>query len=374
MGEYCLTRRWLIEGWIAAETIIIIGLSIGLMHEFQTNPFMQAWFSNSFPFGLYLLNGWTVAGLSAILTVAAGTLIVTRQRKNSTQTKTHRAPDTAPRLTVGRLIARIKGNNDTMQTTTKKGPNLEALANGFRSLSLTDPYGVLETVLIIFGILTVSVSLFVMKAVALEALGLSCIILGFTAMSLPHELTGSRSMGVLLQGTMLDVEALLEPYPVQRAVYLPPDTGGPVSAFVPLRPSDKPVGGDQMRLTPTRILEKDQSAVLVFPVGAELARLPEIQDAISLEKALQYVLVESTEVCSHVKVEERGDMIVVAMENVKVDTVAQKYLSSLGSIPSSLAACVIAALYKKQTSVIDERGVGHQNIARLRVGTPTHEV
>ena len=369
-GKRSLAQRWLVEGWVAVETIIIIGLSFGLLHELQVNPLMDAWLANRFPSVLYVSNYWTLAGLSAILTVMAGTLIASFKRKQditgawkNTHLKTTR------RVSARDSVTRMKENQGETQTQTKKDPKISPIRRTLRRTSPKDPYGALGLVLISAGILTLYFSLFVIRTVAMEALGISCIVLGFTASRLPRELTGSRSMGTLLQGAMLDVEALLEPYPVQRAIYLPPENGGPISAFVPLRPSDKPVASEEMRRAPTRILEKDQSGVIVFPVGAELARLPELQDGLSLEEALRYVLVESAEVCSNVHVEEKGNFIVVAMENIKVDTEARKYLSSLGSIPSSLAACVIVTSYKRPMTVVDEREVGHLKIARFSVGS-----
>jgi hypothetical protein len=367
-----LGGRWFVDAVIAVETILVITLLYGLLHEFQANPLMDAWLAARFSSVPYLFNYWTLAGLSAILTVIAGTLITKIKRKQDTiPTRKSTRLNATERDNVGTLTVHNRGDQGAIQT--QKSVDADLPERVFLRISLKDPYGALSLFLISVGILTLSLSLLVIRVVAMEALGLSCIVLGFTAASLPRELTGSRSMGTLLQGAMLDVEALLEPYPVQRAVYLPPVNGGPVSAFVPLKPNISPPRVDQMRTTPRRVQDKDQDGVLVFPVGAELATLTELQDGPSLDEALHHVLVESTELCSNIDKEERGDVIVVAMENVKVETLAEKYLSSLGSIPSSLAACVIAASYKKTVRVVDERRVGHLHIARFRAGTEVRE-
>ena len=65
-------------------------------------------------------------------------------------------------------------------------------------------------------------------------------------------------------------------------------------------------------------------------------------------------------------VEENGSMIVVAMKNAETDIQGQKYQNSLGSLPSSLAARIIATLNDKPVTLSEERKAGDRLIARFQ--------
>ena len=364
-----MARRWPIMGWIIIETAIIIALTLDILHEFQANPMMSAWLAGRIPPPmLYILNYWTLAGLSAILTFTLGTFIAGRGRMRDQRVVQSRAINrtgSLKRRWLRELLATIrhgKGSKGSGGTASLESGS--AIEPG-RTVSREDPYGMIGFGLVAAGISTLSLSLFLTKAVAIEALGLSFIVLGFTALSLPRQLTGSQGMGALFQGAILEVETMLEPFSAGRAVYLPPEKNGRVAAYVPLTEDGGVPDFDEMRHASTRIVDPGQKGVLIYPVGAELATLPELNNGMSLEAALNLVLVESAEVCSRVEVEVGARMIVVAMENVKVDTRPPSYLRSFGSIPASLAACVIAVSSHTPVKVIDETGVGSKNIARF---------
>jgi hypothetical protein len=106
--------------------------------------------------------------------------------------------------------------------------------------------------------------------------------------------------------------------------------------------------------------------MLVYPVGSDLSKIPDFQDGLSLEERLRYVLVESADICSRVMVEETGTLIVVGMNGADMDIQGQKYLSSLGSLPSSLAACIIATVHDRPVTLIEERKAGDRLIAVFR--------
>jgi len=66
-------------------------------------------------------------------------------------------------------------------------------------------------------------------------------------------------------------------------------------------------------------------------------------------------------------VEQTGNAIIVGMEGANADIRGQKYGRSLGSLPSSIAACVIAALHDKPVSLLEERKMGNRLIARFQL-------
>jgi hypothetical protein len=210
-------------------------------------------------------------------------------------------------------------------------------------------------------------SYFVINIVPFTALGISCIILGFTIASLPRQIGGGPAMRAMLQGSILSVEALLGQSSVGRATYLPPTDDGMISAYVPLNGKSENLSQEEMRQAPRSLASDNQKGVLVYPVGSEFSRIPEFQDGFSLEDGLNYVLVESTEICSRVMAEETGNTIIVGMKDPDTDVQGQRYRDSLGSLPSSMAACVIAALHDRSVTLIEERRSGDRLIARFRL-------
>jgi hypothetical protein len=224
--------------------------------------------------------------------------------------------------------------------------------------------------LVSFGLIFTFFSYFILFNTPLTALGLACIILGATAASLPEHVVPQNAMKAMLRGTTLNIEALLEEFEAKEsAVYLPP-RNGLVSVYVPLASNPKSASIAAMQEAPRRVLSMadGEPGLIVFPPGAEVVRVSELGEDVSLEETLRYFLGDVTELCSSVKVSELEGDIILEMKNVKVRTEAPKYRTLLGSIPSSLAACVIASVTKRSVRLIDERDIdGRQIISRFKI-------
>jgi len=325
------------EALIDIQTIIIVGLLYWLLREEQDNAYLRTWLFNNFPLGLYLLSPLTVVAIS-------GTLLV---------------------LTVARIVLFVTGSKHTLveEILLKLGEMKEQL----QALASTRGTSFSAVLLTSFGTVLALYSYFIVHVIPLVALGISCIILGFTALSLPRRIGGGPGLRAMLQGATLGVEALLEKCNVGRATYLPPENGGVIFAYVPLSSQPESVSLNKMRQAPKILVSNDQRGMLVYPVGSELNRIPEFGDGLSLEERLRYVLIESADVCSRVMVEQTGNLIVVGMSGAVMDIQGQKYQSSLGSLPSSLAACVITTLHDKPVTLMEERKTGDRLIARFRL-------
>jgi hypothetical protein len=170
-------------------------------------------------------------------------------------------------------------------------------------------------------------------------------------------------MKAMLQGAALSFEAQLEQYTVRRATYLPPDDGGLISAYVPLGSEIETLNVNEMRYAPKNLSNNNQKGLLVYPVGSELTRIPDFVDGLSIDEKMRYVLVESANLCSRVMVEETGGLVIVAMKDADVKIQGEKYQSSLGTLPSSLAACVIAIVHNKPVTLVEEKRDGDGMIA-----------
>jgi hypothetical protein len=320
------------------QTIAIVVLLYALLREEEANAFLRTWLSENFPLGLYLLSPFTVVAVSATLMT----------------------------ITVGRLVSFVTGRKAT-PLGNEILLRLNGLRKHLRELASTRGTNFSAFVLTAFGLGLAFYSYFVIGIVPLAALGIACIILGFTTLSLPRRLGGGTALRVMLQGATLSVEALLGPSGVGRAIYLPPAGDGVISAYLPLNGKAENLSLEEMRRAPRSLVKEDQRGLLVYPVGSEFSKIPEFQDGFSLEDGLKYILVESTDICSRVMAEETGNTIVVGMKNAETDVQGQRYQDSLGSLPSSLAACVIATLHDRPVTLLEERRSGDRLIARFRL-------
>jgi hypothetical protein len=333
-----MARQWLAEIMIDLQTIVIVVLLYSLLREEQANAFLRTWLADNFPLGLYLLNPFAVVAIIAVLiTTTVGRIIFLITDRETTH--------------LGReILHKMTGLNKRLREFTS------TLGNNFSAFLLTG-----------LGVGLALYSYFVVGIVPLVALGIACIILGFTLVSLPRRLGGSPAVRALLQGAILGVEALLEQSRPGRATYLPPRDGGVISAYIPLSRDAESLSLEEMRQAHKSLVGGDQKGLLVYPVGAELIRMPEFHDGFSLEERLKDVLVELADICSQVIAEEKGGVIIVGMKDAEADIQGQKYQDSLGSLPSSLAAEVIAALYDKPVTLLEERKSGDRLIARFKL-------
>ncbi len=245
-----------------------------------------------------------------------------------------------------------------------------------------------------FGCILALIAYLILGIIPLVAFGLACIILGLTAANLPEQVSGSGAMRSMLQGAVRSIEVRLQEIDLatrlpkgvhstnngpkidvlessgnERAVYLPPKEDGLVSVYIPLGPNPKFESLEMMRKAPTGIVSTEQAGVLLYPLSADLGRIPELQRDMSLEDALAFILVESAGLCSAVRESEVGNTVVVEIENIKVNTESTRYLETLGSIPTSVAACIITILRKTSVTFLGEQITSNRTIASFRVGT-----
>ena len=209
---------------------------------------------------------------------------------------------------------------------------------------------------LIGGGLTFAVfSYIVLLSIPLTALGLSVFIIGLILLQVPSNPLPTNQIRAMLEASLINVEALLEEYnALGSAVYLPSNSER-VNAFIPLNEDSYP---RNLRLSqiPKRVITKAGSTrgLLVFPPGGELVRLAMLPEDIGLKHALNKVLVHFTELANSVKsVEEAGQMI-VELGKPKTSTEHVRVNKCLGSLPMSIAGCVIAHVLSKPVHFLRE--------------------
>jgi hypothetical protein len=221
----------------------------------------------------------------------------------------------------------------------------------------------------LFGVAVSLVSYFALFSVPFTALGVACVIIGLSALSLPEQPVPKRAVRSLLQGAALSIESLLEEFDVrERAVYLPP-MEGLVTAYVPLSHDGRRPTAEEVRAAPRRVVTEAGGVPILtlFPPGAEVARAAELGEGQTVEDALSYLLVDVTELCSSVRAAEGDGGFIVEMKGVKEKTEAARYASSLGTIPTSLAACALAMLTGRPVTLEREESDGRRALAQVRL-------
>src|SRR6266699_4948381 len=219
-----VTGNRLGEALIDIQTIIIVGLLYWLLREEQDNAYLRTWLFNNFPLGLYLLSPLTVVAIS-------GTLLI---------------------LTVARIVLFVTDSNRTLVEEVLQ--RLKGLKEQLLELNTAEKSNYSAMILTSFGTVLALYSYFISRIIPLVALGISCIILGFTALSLPRQIGGGPGMRAMLEGATLSVEALLEASTVGRATYLPPADGGIIFAYIPLGPQSENLSLNEMRQAPKSLI------------------------------------------------------------------------------------------------------------------------
>ncbi len=242
-----------------------------------------------------------------------------------------------------------------------------------------------------FGAVLALFSYFVLVNVPLTTLGIAFAILGLVVLILPEYLVPHEVVKGMISGSVTNIEAVLEEFgAVREATYLPPREGK-VYAYVPLSGNPSYPELDQIVNAPKRIISNvdGHPGLFIYPPGSDVVALSgvsrdgnigegeridgnekrSLDDFLpEVENGISYCLVDFTELVSKVQVNFEKNKIFLGMKNVKVEVEAPRFSRILGSIPTSLAACVVAGVCKMPVKIVQERQEGKWLRAVLEVG------
>ena len=234
--------------------------------------------------------------------------------------------------------------------------------------------------------------------VPFTAMGVAMVVVGMTAAALREPKMGTDFEMALLKGSMLGIEPLLNEIYAKRskvgsvseggdggtpnqggnstgnhpsAIYLPPKgEGAPV--YVPLDDQRPLAAIEEMGQAPTGLLPSDahQRGIRVFSAGSSLVGVlgAGADESSGVEEALRRVLVEEARLCSSVKAVKTGNAIVVEMRNARAGQETESHKMILGSLPTSLAASVVATVTTSPVAIEAEEITLKRTIARLSFG------
>ena len=216
-------------------------------------------------------------------------------------------------------------------------------------------YDALGLGLILFGIAFAEYSYLFLLNVPFVALGIACVIIGANLVLLPDNPVPTHQIRAMMEGACVNIEALLEEFDAsERAVYLPPREGR-VYAFVPLA-NGVGSGLYGFEKAPLRVLTEvsGEPGWFLFPPGSEVVRLSVLSEDYGVEEALNYVMVDFLEAVQSVKTVEDGGRVVVELRVPRVSTDFPRFQRVLGSVPCSLAGCVLASVLGRPVLFSDE--------------------
>jgi hypothetical protein len=234
-----------------------------------------------------------------------------------------------------------------------------------------DRYQLLGLSLISFGGVFVFYSYMVLLSVPLTALGLACIILGSTLLMVPGSPVPKHQIRAMMEGSLVNVEALLEEFDVKgKAVYLPPNDGR-VHAFIPIQ-ENADLGAINTQQVPLRVLTEAGGVmgVTIFPPGSEAVRLSQLPEEAGAEDALNHVLVDFIEAVEFVKFVQRGGEAVVELGKPRAASEYPRVNDCLGSYPVSVAGCVLAHVLRSPVIYRGEEASGDNTLGYFWVASP----
>lgn len=225
----------------------------------------------------------------------------------------------------------------------------------------------------IFGALFATFSHFIVNDVTLTSLGLACLIFGVTVILIPSNPVPRCEIMRLVEASCVNIEALLEEYnATEKAVYLPPRDGR-VYAYVSL--SSELGDLEQILKAPLRVLTRTAGGpgLFIFTPGSEFTRLHSLSPESGLEAALSLVLVDTVEAVESLRALEDLSRVMIHLKNPRIDTIHPRFKAVLGSLPTSLAGSVLAAVKDAPVLLVEENMDGNSLKAEFKVLTGTGE-
>jgi hypothetical protein len=224
--------------------------------------------------------------------------------------------------------------------------------------------------LAIFGAPFAAFSFLILLSIPLTAIGIACVVLGASLALVPESPVPKETIRAMVEGSCASVESLLEEFNAKnKAVYLPPRNGR-VSAYIP-------TSGDQTTAwkavdAPVRVISEveGEPALTIFPPGSEIIRLSEIGEESGVDDALSYVLVDFLEAVESVKSVEAGRRTIINFSKPRIRSDFPRFNTCLGTLPTSIAGCVLAQVLGKPVGLIEEQVTNEQVIATFEV--PRH--
>jgi hypothetical protein len=242
---------------------------------------------------------------------------------------------------------------------------------------MKNPYTSLGLGLTLAGAVLAPVFYFIVGSVPLTSVGLSAIMLGFTAIALANArpYLSPEACRILLRTGMENTAALLEELQIRnKAVYLPAALrGGHPQAVIPLggeidtnKIKEKLPGRLIIRYGP----DSADMAIAVTTLGSTSLDLLENKPGPTsdeIESAVTYILTGVLDIAAGVKLSLTGSLITVEISGARIHYEDIWYYQCLGSPLASVAAAISSEALEKPVRIIEETRIKGKDILKLEV-------
>jgi len=227
-----------------------------------------------------------------------------------------------------------------------------------------DRLGVLGVGLTVFtSLLTIWSYLFLMN-IPLTALGIGLLILGISILLTPTHPIPPHAVRALLEGSTLNIEALLEELNITNRGYYVKGADGRVYVLIPIgRDTGPPIGELEIKGLVTKI--QDGKYLTIIPPSSEIIYVQELSEA-GFDDALNYIIVDLSELAESVETSTVGEYVVVKIRKPRGHVASWRFRNVLGSLEASIAASLLAKKYGV-ARIVDEVDMEGERIITLEV-------
>ena len=222
-----------------------------------------------------------------------------------------------------------------------------------------------------FGATLLLLLLTLYPSVPLIALSVAILLPGLVLMTLTFKPVPPRAVRLLMESSALQIEAILEEFkPSEKAVYVFRKEDGFAAALVPL---SAPLGVDSLVKAvaemPFRTLVETASGscLQLLPPVAQIREIGGVEEGAELEAAITAVLTDVLELAEDVKVATSGNRLHLSYKPL-VELDLPRFNECLGSLPTSVAACVVSAATGRSVKLVGESELNGKYFAVFELG------
>jgi hypothetical protein len=226
-----------------------------------------------------------------------------------------------------------------------------------------DRLNILGAGLTVFASVLTIWSYFFFMNISLTALGIGLIVLGVSILLTPTHPVPPHAVRALLEGSTLNIEALLEELNITTRGYYVKGSDGKVYVLIPIgRDIGPPIGEFEFKGLVTKI--NDRKYLALIPPSSEIIHVQELAEA-EFDDALNYVLIDFSELAESAET-STGEHVVVKIKKPRGHVASWRFRNVLGSLEASIAASLLAKKYGV-ARVIDEVDRGDERIITLEI-------
>jgi len=207
-------------------------------------------------------------------------------------------------------------------------------------------------------------SFFLAQNMPLTILSLGFFAIGSFMIMTPIRRAQTETIRALLEGSILNVEAVIKQLNASKKGYFVPKEDGTVLVYVPLEGGEEYPPTGQVSVDGFIARANNRSYLLLYPPTSFMFTGINIGE--DFEGSLQEYLVESTKFADDVRVTKEDDKVLVEVDNPNGKTVPEAVKKVIGSTEASLVATILAVTKKKTVWIESEEDIASVKFVKLK--------